>query len=885
MFQEKSPEAVCNASLIRNVWEIRTKTYTQKLNTEDERVKKSALQQINQEWQNRMESKRKAPPRLERKARHNENTTLQNYLNKPALSHMNNTDIFNSKFQNQRGSLSKRGKFINDIYQGQPSLQMWGKSWKFSRPKLHMEEEGQAESVSDWGESWKFLNLQPNLEDQPWSEQDLYDDDLDFQLHNGTTLLSKEAKSNAFLSSQDLEENLCCLEWEQSWKFPKHPSHEKESSSEEDQYNGSTDIESDEDMCLSYGSMPLDYENEMSEWSESWKVPKPEETDSQSVESEPMEDEDHEDNLDKTSVSKWFESWMILYHELPKKKSQSSDWSESWKLLHVPSQQEKNSHTDQGLSDESSDIHDFERMLPPKGNKINILLTSQDFSVSEWSGSWEITKPQVQALPQNDQRHESEKDESMKGMSESILDFQSEKESCVKIKSKYRQFLSPQVFCDELSTSEWGESWKYFKHQSFQDIHTDELFINQMDKKKSLSDWSESWKFSQKRLCNDKPSFTEWENSWFFTSEPYICKALLIQENRANDHLDLLPGNSTFLSKSVKFRNLLNSMLHKDRPSLSEWSDSWKITNLEISQQTEFEESLEIQNYNEMMFNFKAEKCRIFCASHTHEEKLSLEKWGESWKFAKRQHPRDGAILSKKCKIINFQNSEWASSWKFLNLTLHQKKECWEKSWTNVAEICRENPSKWGKPWKISNPQPPMENGSWLKAEDFHHQNQLIILAKSRCRKFLFSQLETNRQSLRLWSHSWKLLKRHADNKTKAGKSSSQDSSDLYTHIMSRRSKARKVLMTPLEKEKLAPRKWGDAWRLAKTQPRQRRGSYLKTSKETMKEDKAHLADWSKSWKFLYTQQTEEKSFMPEWEESWKYLLTHQQEREGERSK
>ncbi|XP_061118124.1 uncharacterized protein LOC133141574 [Conger conger] len=457
MSQNKSPEeSICNASLIRNVWEIRTKSHTIKLKTEEERVSKSALKQINEEWQMRMTTERKAPPRLQQKSRHSDNTALQNYLNKPFLSYTSrNSEFSNSKLQNQRGLFSKRVKNISDIYHDQPSLLKWGKSWKFSRPTLHMEEEAQAKSVSDWGKSWKFSNLQPDLEGQTWSEQDLYNDDLDFQQHNDTTFLSKEVKSNAFSRSQSFEESLCLSEWEPSWKFSKHPSHEEESLSEEEQFNTSMDIETDEDMCQSKGNILLDsylHENEMSEWRDSWKVSKPEETDYQSVELEPEEAVDHEFNEDETPVSKWCKSWMILYHELPKNKSQSSDWSESWKLLHVPSQQENDNHTDEDLSEESSDIDTFESMFLPTRDKMNMLLTSQDCSVSEWSRSWEITKPQAQALSQNDQKHKTGQHES-----EEILDFRPEKENCVIIKSKSRQFLSPQFFSDELSTIDWGE--------------------------------------------------------------------------------------------------------------------------------------------------------------------------------------------------------------------------------------------------------------------------------------------------------------------------------------------------------------------------------------------------------------------------------------------
>lgn len=45
MSSEKSSETVgCNASIMKNVWEIREREYSQKLEKEQERLEKSALE-------------------------------------------------------------------------------------------------------------------------------------------------------------------------------------------------------------------------------------------------------------------------------------------------------------------------------------------------------------------------------------------------------------------------------------------------------------------------------------------------------------------------------------------------------------------------------------------------------------------------------------------------------------------------------------------------------------------------------------------------------------------------------------------------------------------------------------------------------------------------
>ncbi|KPP72616.1 leucine-rich repeat-containing protein 2-like, partial [Scleropages formosus] len=48
---------VCDLSLIRNLWEIRVKKYRQRQRKEQERIQKSALARINQQWQYRIECK------------------------------------------------------------------------------------------------------------------------------------------------------------------------------------------------------------------------------------------------------------------------------------------------------------------------------------------------------------------------------------------------------------------------------------------------------------------------------------------------------------------------------------------------------------------------------------------------------------------------------------------------------------------------------------------------------------------------------------------------------------------------------------------------------------------------------------------------------------
>ncbi|KAG7239043.1 hypothetical protein INR49_030243, partial [Caranx melampygus] len=85
MSSEKNPEVVgCDASIMKNVWEIRQREYHQKMQLEHERLEKSALPTINKDWANRSTAKLGNYRRVERKT-------------KPAETHTDNDNVWKSK--------------------------------------------------------------------------------------------------------------------------------------------------------------------------------------------------------------------------------------------------------------------------------------------------------------------------------------------------------------------------------------------------------------------------------------------------------------------------------------------------------------------------------------------------------------------------------------------------------------------------------------------------------------------------------------------------------------------------------------------------------------------------------------------------------------------
>ncbi|XP_056117558.1 uncharacterized protein LOC130094964 [Rhinichthys klamathensis goyatoka] len=125
---------VCGSSIMKDVWEIRLREHRQKRQLEEERVRKSALERINQDWQRRMSSKIKPPKRLERKAKVPEESTLD--AHKAKKTHLGRPQGFQSSRIQRQVDLTKTTKanklaLLRHLNESYPGLMVWSKSWKF----------------------------------------------------------------------------------------------------------------------------------------------------------------------------------------------------------------------------------------------------------------------------------------------------------------------------------------------------------------------------------------------------------------------------------------------------------------------------------------------------------------------------------------------------------------------------------------------------------------------------------------------------------------------------------------------------------------------------------------------------------------------------------
>lgn len=460
------------------------------------------------------------------------------------------------------------------------------------------------------------------------------------------------------------------------------------------------------------------------------------------------------------------------------------------------------------------------------------------------------------------------------------------------------------------------------------------MVLKQHMKKRSLTDWSESWKCARPYSCHGKPSVTEWKQSWFSRYQPHAGREHWIKEAGLKEHAMHHPKYEVF---NLPKRSTTEKMLHQmgdmekgmlttewnvswktlkreDQPntvSTSKWGDSWRCAAFHTSSSGEeqptqnwSDESMEIQPRKEKL----QEQGAMIRISRSFDSQIFKERypqtlWVESWKAAtlQKHHQRSHSVKDQS-KFSRFHLNdtmasipEWKNSWKFVCIQFNQRKEFWDGEEDNntmdaspdvksnesikinvPSQITSNNKSKWGKSWKIANPMPHIEQGSWLQSHT--NPSQYVVLwTRSHSMKLPDTSLKET-TTLNVWGKSWSFLKMEIKDVSKAGKRKSNGSNGGLV-IMTKKIKQRKHIYSSIDKDKPAERRWTDNYKLAKTQPRPKREVFLKIPKGEKKGNGEFTQQWAESWKFSYQP---EKQNMAEvsttvsiWGESWKFLIPY----------
>ncbi|KAG1927471.1 uncharacterized protein LOC120479093 [Pimephales promelas] len=872
---EKNAEVlVYGSSIMKDVWEIRLREHRQKRQLEEERVRKSALERINQDWQMRMSSKIKTPKRLERKAKVPEESTLD--AHKAKKTHLGRPQGFQSSRIQRQVDVTKTTKanklaLLRHLNESCPGLMVWSKSWKFSKPLPQPEENPCA---FDWGQPWKFLNLQPITDGKPWF-------DLGFDTNNNMSsndMFLWETLSKAFVSELN-QQALAETGWEESWIFTQKPkeSHEGTNKSDSNTF---------------YNLWRDQNQESASDWHESWKTMKPVKGGDIMPEPGSIQPSTNEETQPELP---WENSWMYLKKQLHMKSKTGNNlgWSESWRVAKTISQQGTKLIESQAVVpvELHPDICNT-IMNVPREMKHTIQFGGRDAPPSDWEKSWttiknlseykeEINKAECGEV---DVKVETPKPDHLKQQSEHV---------------KFNVLALPRIqkrgeMLQFSEQTDWKDSWKMLKRQRREERALRNLRRPQFSStSQTLTEWASSWRFTNLPLNQDS---TLWQQGWSANAQPRPIRRVLENEDFPHNgpagaptwaeswrttrrqHLLARHGQGastqsvrqqTYARSVADWEQSWTSSTHQDRPSMTEWTDSWRSSSLENVQpeHTWFEKSMEIKGRKELR---RASDAFVM----TFKERLPAKEWNDSWRVKKRS---DGPGLAH---LIKKEVLDWDNSWMFTGTEFYQRQgECYLnlRVTSDVSGIAMlksvqiESRSVWGRSWKMSNPQPPKNIASWPDAKPKSFSAQDVILSSKHKRIHYLPSALVKDLKLQIWGKSWRFMKMDLDSKHGKNSPASEDESVIMTKAAAKR----KHIYSNIDQQKPQQKRWSDACKIAKTQPRPRRN--VGSGNKEDEDGKGKFAEWMESWKFSNNFKSHEPAMvsisLSAWENSWKFLL------------
>ncbi|XP_028273851.1 uncharacterized protein LOC114443750 [Parambassis ranga] len=783
MSSEKNPEVVgCDASIMKNVWEIREREYALKIQLELERLEKSALPSINKDWAGRLAAKLGGYKRVERKAKPPEtptdNTTWKSKQPPaPRPPRVGGSGQFGRPVGQSRGlptpARTDKEKPVQDknlikqqllmyISQTQPSAMVWGKSWKYNKslPPL-------AEAPTDWGRCWMFATQQPCSEaGQPWSNEPNMID------HHNLHLWRKPDYRE--VESQELDLVLPNNEWEVSWK--KSENQNKDNKGENGFHPG-------------FFTMLVEsqHHNEVrcsSEWSEGWRATKPANQQghfTDSNDSSMSQSVTNNQSMDNEMSSKWEESWRFVNHHsgntfevTQPKKSLSPEWACSWKAATMvlsnredtdPSLQEDhmNTYGDRSQHKQSS----FQNMPVSREEKFRQLymqLCSEFKGLSEWNKSWQMTKnnskPSAEIekvlkapLPKIETSSEAQEVEKIPKMQNSTpekADPRYEKLKHDIIYRPKREFPQSKLFLlkhleKTMPLSEWRDSWKMIKHRM------------RMEKRQMRPNPLKPFRESDKDL---KPNVSEWKDSWKFTCKP----------------------------------------LHQEP---DQWQQDWAI----IAQTRE--NGARVQNH---------------VAPFPKNGPTAEQSWGESWRFSRKKHRSEAGVGKTQMSQGNLGVVSQDNEFSWAQRRHYRRTTDWQAAWmVSETQFHHDKPSliQWWESWKWSvyHTQPwteQMQRENWV----MQRENWVNELMELRPMKEKFSLQRANAKMSRSfdhhmfrerypekeWSSSWRAgsLLKHQSNQHGSSGATGQSFKNTIQHQLANEYGSR----------------WGRSFRLANPMPK-----------------------------------------------------------------
>ncbi|XP_065821968.1 uncharacterized protein [Labrus bergylta] len=957
MSNERNVEVVgCDASIMRNVWEIREREYDQKMQMEHERIEKSALITINKDWANRLGARLGNYKRPERKPKPVEDKVDENNVWKtkkaqapPPVPRGVGSGPLGRPGVQSRGlstpSTTKKDKKLPEkglmklqlllfINQTQPSSMVWGKSWKYNKA-LPLPVEG-TEARSDWGHCWMFATQQPYTKaGMPWK--------------NGPNMMDPnilhfwEKFETRMVESQELDLSLPAEEWQVSWR-------------KSDKTNKDTSSEDGENLAKSRLFNLLEetqqYNEELcsSEWNKSWMSTKPgTQQDNFTAPNNGLTNKSKQNN--NNEMSSMLENWKLANHlgrnnvkTSQNTKSLSSAWVDSWRAAMTVFNNHKNSSTKQGdtydHNDQQRESNHHKVIVVPheqKNKNLNMQLWEEFEALAEWTKSWQVTKnnskpceelEKVLKLSQVTTSEAQKVESKTKGNSSTSgnVDPRYEQLKHSTIYHPRREFAQSQLLRlkhlgNDSSTSEWKDSFKSVKHRM------------RMERRRYRPDPSSPFRGAE-RGGDNTPAASEWTNSWKFTCQP------LRQEPEAWQQ-----GWTTAPQVRVDRARELNHFapveLPKNGPTSERtWEQSWRFSRRqrqsqpgEVRPQTSQGSSSVSSNNPDNSWNQRRYRRSVsdwqeaWMVSETQfrQDRPSLTQWRDSWQWSvfhtdrwTEQVPRENrldalmeiqpqrdwmSMQRAQAKISRsfdtklfreqYPEKEWNASWKASPLlsqtpSISGSSGATEKTLSsNIQQhhgTTNGHGSKWGRSFRIANPMPQVEQ-PWVESSPNTSCYTVMWFREMNTQNKINPMFSNNPANFSQWGPSHRFLQgASAQSKDKTKSKVTVDPMVIVTKHIS----TRKHLYSNIEKEKQGDKKWAGCHLLGKTQPRPKRGPASKNMpKMTDENNDKMLEEWAESWRFLVkpgSLKTPVKS-LKGWNDSWKFLIPPYQPMNGHKTR
>ncbi|XP_035246274.1 uncharacterized protein LOC118212490 [Anguilla anguilla] len=333
-------------------------------------------------------------------------------------------------------------------------------------------------------------------------------------------------------------------------------------------------------------------------------------------------------------------------------------------------------------------------------------------------------------------------------------------------------------------------------------------------------------------------------------------------------------------------------------PSLRDWNHSWKYARPQPHHKTK-----PVKTQKDTRFMSNRNKSIKFKESVTYFKTPSLSEWIESWKFIK--NPKRQECMTEELKFKGslffeleqkkISPTEWAKSWKVLNLQLHQENESWEKSWSQYCRDFQSNKLQnsqlynepaslfgWEESWRFLKPEPMQEKE---KIPD-DKSNESMVLQPMKMNRLLLNWTDswklTNAQcdddiiSLTEWSESWRSC---------AVQDKRTDSLD-FCHsdviCMPKYIKLSGLLNSQILEENPALLQWSESWMFPKSQENkcENESEFNEDIADPLlspqSPNKTSFSEWKESWKF--SNANNEKTSQSPWINSWKLSISKSHE-------